>query len=157
MITYIISILSAAAIIAADRLTKLAASRHIAPVGRVPLIDGVFSLTYLENTGAAFGILKGARWFFVPLTVAVIAVIAVYFARLPRRGRLLAKISLIMICGGAVGNLIDRAWTGRVIDFLYFELIDFPVFNVADISLVCGAILFAAETLFGGGSKAAAS
>ena len=104
------------------------------------LIKGVFELLYSENRGAAFGILQGKQWFFFLVAAAVVIAVLVFVAKLPSGSRYLPLyIAMILLLSGAVGNLIDRAVRGFVVDFFYFSLIDFPIFNVADCYVVCAA------------------
>ena len=136
-----------AAIVGADVLTKLSAVRYLMKVDTVPLWEGVFHLTYVENRGAAFGILQNQRWFFVVLTMIVLAVVLVFCIKASTKHPLLFT-GLSFMAGGAVGNLIDRVLYGYVVDFLDFRLIDFPVFNVADIFVVISAGLLALYFIF---------
>ena len=137
------------ALIAIDQLTKFLAATLLRPIGTVPIINGVFSLTYVANTGAAFGILEGARWFFVVITAVVMVGIVFYYVRLPKgKAYNKARFALILIEAGAFGNFIDRARQGYVVDFLQARFIDFPVFNAADSFVVIGVILFAILYLF---------
>lgn len=121
--------------IALDQLTKLLAVRYLMPVDTVPLWENVLHLTYVENTGAAFGMMKDARWVFLILSSAAIVGIALYlffgYARTT-----LATVAFSMIVSGGIGNMIDRIALGYVIDFIDFRLIHFAVFNGAD-SFVC--------------------
>ncbi|MFR4781848.1 MAG: signal peptidase II [Pilosibacter sp.] len=95
---------------------------------------------YSENRGAAFGILQGKQWFFFLVAAAVVIAVLVFVAKLPSGNRYLPLyISMVLLLSGAVGNLIDRAVRGFVVDFFYFSLIDFPIFNVADCYVVCAA------------------
>ena len=110
---------------------------------------GVFELHYLENRGAAFGILQGQKVVFLICTAAVLAILAFYYNRMPVKKRYLPmRIVGILLGAGAVGNLIDRMMQSYVVDFLYFKLIDFPIFNVADCYVTVGAILLAILILF---------
>ncbi|MBQ8558908.1 MAG: signal peptidase II [Tyzzerella sp.] len=130
---FIISILCVIVGIILDQYTKFLASSHLkeAPIS---IIDGVFELRYLENRGAAFGMLQNQQWFFLIIGTVFMILIAVLYARLPQEKRLLPlRICMVLIAAGAVGNMIDRVRLNYVIDFLYFKLIDFPIFNVADI------------------------
>ena len=123
-----------------DQYTKLLAVAHLK--GKTPLVilDGVFELLYSENRGAAFGILQGKQWFFFLVAAAVVIAVLVFVAKLPSGSRYLPLyIAMILLLSGAVGNLIDRAVRGFVVDFFYFSLIDFPIFNVADCYVVCAA------------------
>lgn len=121
--------------IALDQLTKLLAVRYLMPVDTVPLWENVLHLTYVENTGAAFGTMKDARWVFLILSSVAIIGIALYlffgYARTT-----LATVAFSMIVSGGIGNMIDRIALGYVIDFIDFRLIHFAVFNGAD-SFVC--------------------
>jgi len=132
-----------------DQATKLAAINYLRPVGSITLIPGVFSLTYATNAGAAFGMLQGARWFFVALTVIVISAMSYYYVKLPHsRAYSWVRLCLILIIGGAIGNFIDRLLKGYVVDFLHATFIRFPIFNFADIFLVVGTFLLAILMLF---------
>lgn len=145
----LLPILFCAALIAVDQLSKYLARILLKPVGTIPVIQGVFSLTYVENVGAAFGILQGARWFLIAVTAVILAGVVIYYARLPKvKAYNKARFALILITAGALGNFIDRVRAGYVIDFFHARFIDFPVFNIADSYTVIGVILFAALYLF---------
>ncbi len=150
--------LTAAAVLFVDQLTKALVRTWFEPAQSFPLIDGVFHLTYVRNTGAAFGLMPGHRPLFVTATVLVLAAIAVYWWRARPNGLVLVA-SLGLISGGAIGNLIDRVVAGRVTDFFDFRV--FPVFNMADIALVVGGAGMFAWALFapldGPGASVAAS
>lgn len=118
-----------------DQLSKIIATEYLAPVKSVPIIDGVFNFTYHTNPGAAWGMLADSRWIFMTVSaVAIIAMVLYLYAGLSER--LLYTVSLCLIISGGIGNMIDRTVYGKVVDFLDFCLIDFPIFNIAD-SLVC--------------------
>ncbi|MFO7154226.1 MAG: signal peptidase II [Caldicoprobacter oshimai] len=134
-------------IVVLDQVTKYLAKTYLKPVGSIPLIPNVFHFTYVENRGAAFGILQNQRWLFIVLTVVVSAVI-VYYLFTRSQESIVLTIALSMILGGAIGNLIDRLRLGYVVDMLHFVLIDYPVFNVADSFVVIGTILLAYYILF---------
>ena len=108
----------------------------------ISLIPGVFELQYLENRGAAFGALQNQRWFFILIVIFVLAVLLWCFIRFPKEAhyRPLAVLA-VFIAAGAIGNMIDRLLNGYVIDFLYFSLIDFPIFNVADIYVTVAMVV----------------
>ena len=138
-------VLPAACLIAFDQATKLLAAYFLKGNPSVKLIPGVFEFFYLENRGAAFGMFKGRQ-----LLLAVLALLISFFAGRvcvhilpPDRKYRPLRIVGIMLSAGALGNMIDRIWHHYVIDFLYFSLIRFPVFNVADIYVCvsCGALL----------------
>ena len=121
--------------IAVDQLTKFLAVRFLEPVGSVPIIKNVLHLTYVENPGAAFGMLKGAPWLFNTVSVLAVVIMSafIFLGQSPNK---LYGISLAMIVSGGIGNLIDRFTLKYVVDFIDFTLIDFAVFNGAD-SFVC--------------------
>lgn len=126
-----------------DQWTKRLAVLHLKGQGPIRLIDGVFELTYLENRGAAFGLFQDQRIIFLLITTVVVAVVLVLYWRLPKNKRFLPlQIIAAGILSGAAGNMIDRLLQGYVVDFFYFRLIDFPVFNVADIYVTVSAIVF---------------
>ena len=106
------------------------------------LIPGVLQLHYLENRGMAFGLFEGKIPVFVILCVLVFCVFFYVYARIPRTGYYLPlTITSLIMVSGALGNFIDRVFRKYVVDFIYFSLIDFPVFNMADIYVVCSGIL----------------
>lgn len=131
-----------ALIVLLDRITKNIVSGTMRLSESVSVIKGVFNITYVKNTGASFGIMSGARWFFVVLTVALIAAIIFYSVK-NRMSDKLFLLSASFVIGGGIGNLIDRILTGAVVDFFDFCLINFAVFNVADCFIVVGVILMA--------------
>lgn len=123
-------------LVLADQYTKMLATTHLRGQEPIVLVDGVFELFYSENRGAAFGMMQGKHSFFLVVALAVFAAAAYAIWRMPswkvpRYHGL--KICAIMITAGALGNMVDRIALGYVVDFLYFSLIDFPIFNVADI------------------------
>ena len=106
------------------------------------LIPGVLQLHYLENRGMAFGLFEGKIPVFVILCVLFFCVFFYVYARIPRTGYYLPlTITSLIMVSGALGNFIDRVFRKYVVDFIYFSLIDFPVFNIADIYVVCSGIL----------------
>jgi signal peptidase II len=136
-------LLTAALTLAADQATKAAARTYLATTPSTPIVPGVFELSYVRNTGAAFGIMAGWRPVFVVVTLLVLAGVGyVWFRYRPRSP--LVVIVLGLVCGGALGNLIDRLVAGKVTDFLHFHyrgVFDFPVFNVADSAIVVGVAI----------------
>lgn len=123
-----------------DQLSKMAVLEYLRSMETVPLLEGVFHLTYVENRGAAFGIFQNQRWIFIVLTIAVVLLVlyAVYIKKFHNKMFLVCGA---LVCGGAAGNLIDRIFRGFVVDMFDFRLIHFPVFNVADICVCVGVIL----------------
>lgn len=127
-----------------DQWTKSLAVSYLKGQEALVLIPGVFELSYLENTGAAFGIFEDMRWMFLISTTLVLAVVLFLFIRFPKEKRYLPYfVTLTTIAAGGIGNMVDRLSKGYVVDFFYFSLIDFPVFNVADIYVTVGVVIFA--------------
>lgn len=149
IINIIADILIMAGLIALDRYTKYLAVLFLKDKKPLVLIDGIFELSYLENRGAAFGIMQNMKYFF--LVVAVVMILFVFYAliRLPKGSRfVLLEICLLLIGAGAVGNMIDRVSTEYVVDFFYFVLINFPIFNVADIYVTVACFVLIIGILF---------
>ena len=136
-------------LIAADQATKLLAVARLKDQTPFVLLSGVLEFRYLENRGAAFGILQGQKIFLVLFTGLLSALIIYFYFHVPEgRRHLPIRIFLIMLLSGAIGNFIDRCRLDYVIDFIYFKLIDFPIFNVADCYVTIAVILFAIAILF---------
>ena len=143
------AVLILAAIIAVDQITKYIAVTKLMPVGSVTFIEGIMDFTFVRNFGAAFGILQGAKIFFVVITAALAVVTVIAFKKMPKtKGYGLVRLSLLFILGGAAGNCIDRLARGYVVDFFDTAFMEWPVFNVADIFVVLGAVLMAFTVLF---------
>lgn len=139
--SYIIAIIAIILGVALDQYTKALAVEHLKD-GAIPLIDGVFELRYLENRGAAFGMLQNQQTFFLIVAVITLAAMTLIYVRMPHTKKYVPlRICLVSIVAGAIGNMIDRIRLDYVIDFFYFKLINFPIFNVADIYATCASIL----------------
>lgn len=136
------------AVILADQLTKLLARIYLKPVGDAPLIKGVLHLTYVENRGAAFGILSDSRWVFMLLSCVAVGAMIIYTAVRRKTLSDMGGAALSLIIGGGIGNLIDRAVIGYVTDFINFEFIHFAVFNIADSAVCVGAVLLIIYVIF---------
>lgn len=132
--------LIALAVVLLDQLTKWITVEYLKSVGSVPLIEDVLHLSYVENTGAAFGIMKDSRWLFMVVSAVAIAVLIFVIAKYGR-GHAFASAAVAMVLGGGIGNMIDRVRLGYVIDFIDFRLINFAVFNVADSFVTVGAVM----------------
>lgn len=130
-----------------DQVTKALVTAYIPYGGTVPVWPGVFHLTHCRNTGMAFSLLEGGRWFFLVVTLLVFAVLA-YVLKKKWITHPVGLWALAAIVGGAVGNLIDRVRLGYVVDMIEVEFMRFAVFNVADCFVVCGAILLVVYALF---------
>lgn len=138
--TALLGVVLCGGLIAVDLLTKLAAANLGSR--EVVLIPGVLSLNYIENHGAAFGILQGRQWLLIVIS-ALFAVAAAAFCirRIRDQKYRHLRLLIVFLVAGALGNMIDRIMLGYVRDFIYFKLIDFPVFNVADIYVTVSAVL----------------
>lgn len=135
------------AIVVLDQVTKFIAQQTLTLYDPVPVLGNFFRLTYIYNPGAAFGLHVGpaSRYVFLTLTVVCVAVLVAWFRSTPATDRL-RLTAIALVTAGAIGNFIDRVRSSRgVIDFLDVGLdgVRWPVFNVADIGVTCGAILLA--------------
>lgn len=132
-----------------DQITKYYAVATLKGNAAIVLIPGVLELRYLENAGAAFGIMQGGKILFLIITPIVLAAVVYAQVRLPsdRKYRILS-ILLDCIAVGAIGNMIDRVRLDYVIDFIYIRLIDFPIFNVADMFVSISCFIGAGLLLF---------
>ncbi len=123
-----------------DQITKYLTILYLKPIDTQPLWEGVLHLTYVENTGAAFGMMKDSRWIFmITSTAAIVGILGYMIYRVYiKKSRMpwMEALSLSFIVGGGIGNMIDRTLLGYVVDMIDFRLINFAVFNVAD-SFVC--------------------
>lgn len=136
-------------VVVLDQVTKHFAKSLIGK-DNIIIIDKLVELTYLENRGAAFGILQGKSLLFVLITLSVIAYI-IYFLYKNPNFKTITKVCLAFILGGAIGNFIDRIINGYVVDFIFVRFwghYDFPVFNIADIAVSVGVILLIYITIF---------
>ena len=143
----VIAVVSILMLVGIDQWTKSLAVAKLQT--SVELIKGVFEFTYVENRGAAFGILQNHQMMFAAFTVIVVILIFAFYLKIPQGKKYLPlNISLVVLMAGAIGNFIDRTYLGYVVDFLYFKLINFPVFNVADIYVTCSAFLLVILVMF---------
>lgn len=130
-----------------DQITKIITLKQLAPIGSVTIIENILSFTYVENRGAAFGIMQNSRIFFLIFTVILIGAI-IYYTIKTKQNSKFYLISTSLIIAGGLGNFIDRLFRGYVVDMIEVTFIDYPVFNFADICIVIGAILFCVYMLF---------
>lgn len=137
----VISILAIILMVALDQIVKLWASNFLKNIGTIPIIQNIFHLTYIENRGAAFSILQG-KTIFLAIVTSVILIVIVYAIATKKMHTRLGYWSLLLVAGGAIGNLIDRLARGFVVDMFDFRFIQFPVFNIADIFVTIGGVLF---------------
>lgn len=149
VLKYVAFISLSALLVFIDQLTKLLAVNNLYNKDNIVLIDNILELVYVENRGAAFGILQNKQIFFYILTIVVLAVILLYVYKIPFTAHYLMFLAtLSFIFAGAVGNFIDRLRNQYVVDFIYFKPIDFPVFNFADICITIGCVMFAFSLIF---------
>lgn len=132
-----------------DQFTKYEILLHLKGQNSISLIPGVLELSYVENRGMAFGMLEGKQFLFVGMCVVFCIALIWLFVRIPKNGYYLPLLLTgAVLFGGAAGNFADRLFRGYVVDFIYFSLIDFPVFNLADIYVVCGGIVLVFLVIF---------
>lgn len=134
-----------AGIVILDQITKYLAYVYLQPQATIPIINKFFYLTYVENRGAAFGILQNKVWLLSIITSIIILAALYYIYKTPQIGNV-TRYSVALIIAGAIGNLIDRIRLGYVIDF--FDFLVWPVFNIADSSVVVGTIILVFILLF---------
>jgi len=135
---------TAALLLLADQFSKLVITASYALHESTPVIPGFFSITYVRNHGAAWGMFSGHGWFLLVVAAAVVAAIFRFYRYLTE-GYAEREIALFMILSGVAGNSIDRLWRGAVVDFLDFHyktVWHYPVFNIADIAICTGVGLF---------------
>ncbi|MBE6749860.1 MAG: signal peptidase II [Ruminococcaceae bacterium] len=140
MITYILGVLCALAIIVIDRITKIYISSNFSLGDTAEFLKGFIDISYIHNRGAAWGMLSGQTMLLLLIPIAVIIVCIIALIKYGKNSKLLFWAAMLVLSGG-IGNLIDRAFNdGNVIDFLHFEFWpQFPVFNVADCAIVVGS------------------
>lgn len=147
---FLIAVLVIAALTAVDQWTKHLAVLYLKNQSDIDLIPGVFKLQYLENHGAAFGVLQNQQWLFSILTTVFLVFAFYTLYRIPKQKPFFAAYWILtVLTAGAIGNYIDRLSQKYVVDFAYFSLIDFPIFNVADIYCTLSVIAFFLLILFG--------
>lgn len=146
---YIPAIFSFLILVAIDQLTKYLVDHNMELNASIPILKDVFEIHYIRNPGAAWGILADKQmWFYICTTIFLLMGWTCYI-RCVKRNRFRGfRILLIFILSGAMGNLIDRLRFRYVIDFLYFKLIHFPVFNIADCYVTVGCFLLILLCLF---------
>jgi len=147
---YVIAILA----FAVDQLIKWSVATYMDIGQKIPLIPGFIQLTSIRNRGAAFGILQNQRLFFIVVTAIVLIGIIIYLYKISRKQKFLAS-ALALIFGGALGNFVDRAFNGEVVDMLEFTFINYPVFNMADVFIVTGVVMVMIDTLRASGTEKA--
>ncbi|HHV13454.1 MAG TPA: signal peptidase II [Clostridiales bacterium] len=136
-------------LVAIDQLTKHWVRTDLRNRKPIDIIPKVLNLQYTENTGAVWGIMSGKVTFLIIFTAVVLALIVFLYFKIPQGKRYhVLKLLVVFIISGAIGNFIDRILLGYVVDFIYFELINFPLFNVADSYLTVSSILLFILAIF---------
>ncbi len=132
-----------------DQLTKICAKEVLQNTDGISVIKNIINFTYVENRGAAFGMMNGKQLFLIILTSFILGYMIYYYIRYVKSSKdKLIKLSLSLFIAGAIGNLIDRIFRGYVIDFLDLKFIDFPVFNIADCYVNVGCFFLIVYILF---------
>lgn len=151
----LIPLVSILAIIGLDQYVKYLVVEKVAGTSGISVIDNVFSIYYVENKGMAWGMMQNKQIFFIIMTPIVVAALLYFYYKIPFEKKfILLRICSIFFIGGALGNAIDRVIRGEelfhgfVVDMFYFELIDFPVFNVADSFITVGFVILVISTFF---------
>lgn len=135
--------------VALDRWSKIWAQDVLMKMDTMPLLKDIFHLTYVENTGAAFSMLRGKVGFLIFFTALVlIGLCIMLIVSIRKKESKVLLIALAMVIGGAIGNMYDRIVLGYVVDYFDFRVINFAVFNVADVFVVCGSILLGIYLIF---------
>ena len=135
-----------ALLIGLDQLIKFWALNSLKKVGSIPVINNIFNLTYVENRGAAFGMLQNNQIIFI-IVAALASCYGLYYLR-NKRVNNIGKIGILLIIGGALGNLIDRVRLGFGVDYLDFHIIWSYVFNLADCFVVVGTVFLCIYIIF---------
>ncbi len=149
--TWGLFLLSVLLLVGSDQGSKHLAAVHLKGKEDLILLPGILRLHYLypENRGIAFGMFQGNVQLFAALSILIVLLMVLLWIRIPRTRQYLPfRLACVLLISGAVGNLIDRVFRGYVIDFIYFEPIDFPLFNLADCFVVISAFLIAVLFLF---------
>ncbi len=144
MLIFIIALLG----FSIDRVAKILTKIYVEPVHTITVIENIFSFTYVENRGAAHGILQGQRWPLIVATFIVCGLMILFLVKNYKRTTKLLRVASGLILAGAIGNLFDRIFYGYVIDMMQVTFIEYPVFNPADNMLVIGTVLLGIYILF---------
>ena len=136
-------------LVALDQITKYLAVINLKDKPAIPIIQDVFELNYLENRGAAFGVLQNQKIFFLIISIIIVCVVVFVLFKVPDDKKYnVMHVLLVMVASGGIGNMVDRIRFDYVVDFFSFVLINFPIFNVADIYVTVSMIGFAILILF---------
>ncbi len=147
--SYLLAILSFVILVIIDQVSKLYITSTMKLHDAIPVIDDVFEIHYIQNRGAAWGLFENQQFLFIICTIIACIFGIVFFIKCVNAKKLKAlQVCLVLILSGAIGNFIDRISYQYVIDFLYFKLIDFPVFNIADCYVTVGFFITIILILF---------
>ena len=145
---FLLYALFAAAIVAADQVTKYLTVANIPLYADVPFLPGVVQLTYVQNTGAAFSSFEGQQWLFALIFIVFTGAILYEYVKKAMPFTCFERWCIAAVYAGGLGNMIDRVRLGYVVDMIELEFIRFPVFNVADCFITCGCVLLIAHLIF---------
>ena len=145
---YILMALMALGIVAVDQYTKYLTVANIPLGGHVDAVTGIFSFTYVQNTGAAWSSFEGMIWLFVLIFVVFTAAIIWEFSKKRWGFTMFERWMIVAVYAGGMGNIIDRIRLGYVVDMINLDFMNFPVFNVADCFITCGCILLLVHLIF---------
>ncbi len=148
MVQYILMAMLCLGIIGLDQFTKLLVVQNIPLHTQVPVWDGIFHFTYIQNTGAAFSSFEGQHWLFVLVLLVFAGFIIWEFPKKRMDFKSFERWMIVAIFAGGVGNMIDRLRLGYVVDMIEVEFMRFAVFNVADIFITCGCVLLMLHLIF---------
>ncbi|MGO5052313.1 signal peptidase II [Lachnospiraceae bacterium LCP25S3_G4] len=149
MKSYFYAIFAILMLVLLDQWSKFFAIIKLKDTSGIDVVDGIFKLYYLENRGAAFGMLQNQKTYFIISAIVILFVIGYFYGKIPvKKHYIPLRICAVFIVSGALGNMVDRIRLEYVVDFLYFELIDFPIFNVADIYVTMSTIILVYLMLF---------
>jgi signal peptidase II len=135
-------------IVAVDQITKFLTVANIDLYQQVPALKGIFNLTFVRNTGAAWSMMEGMRWAFVALFVVLTGLILWEYFKKPLPFSKFERWCIAAVYGGGLGNVIDRVRLGYVVDMIDLDFMNFPVFNVADCFITCGCIALMVSMIF---------
>ena len=147
MFSYILAVIVGALVLVADQYTKMLVAANLELGVSSEFIKGILDLTYIHNTGGAWGMLSGYTWLLVSVTLVIMLVCIALIMRYGVKNKLIFW-ALILVLSGGIGNMIDRIRLEYVVDFFYFVLINFPIFNVADIYVSVACVLLTIVMLF---------
>lgn len=146
---FIIFFICVAGLVLIDQLTKIAAASALKGGGEFIVIKGFLRFSYVENRGAAWGMMQGAGIFFIILTIAIMALVIYFITRIPKGSRYVPLLIVaILLFAGGLGNLIDRIGLKYVRDFIDFYGVGFPVFNIADVCVSVAVIMLVILLIF---------